>query len=219
MKKITLVILFLLFSIQSFAQLQDSLLYGFRLGITAHPNFGFMRAADGNSNGATLGFTYGLIGDFNFAERLSFSTGLTISSINGKTTERNANFPESDPTAIYDLKYMMRYIEIPISVKFKTDKIGKLKWYGQLGLSNDFKIRARQDIRMGNKLIADQINSGAWTRFYRVGWILGGGLEYDVIDHTSLLLGLSLNKGFTNISTGKSKVKNNTVGIHLGLLF
>lgn len=219
MKKTVIAVLLILLSNLLYAQQNNAPYYGFRLGLTAHPNFGFMRATEGKSNGASLGFAYGVMGDFNFAENYSFSTGLTITTMNGKTTERNANFASSNPSSVYDLKYKMRYLELPLSFKFKTDKVGNLKWYGQLGLSNDFKIGAKQDAKLGKIVVADNIDASDWTRFYRAGLIVGGGLEYDIVDQTTLMLGLSLNNGLSNISTGEAKVKNHYVAIQLGVFF
>ena len=103
--------------------------------------------------------------------------------------------------------------------KLKTNKIGDVRWYGQFGLSNDFKIGARQDASVGNNMIADDVNSSDWTRFYRAGLIIGGGAEYDIDEKTSIMAGLSLNNGFTNISTNKNSVRNHYVGINIGVFF
>ena len=83
MKKTLIAIACLIFAVTANAQEIN----GFRLGLTAHPTFGFIKAEGGKGNGTNLGFSYGLLGDFNFAENYSFATGLTITTINGKSTE------------------------------------------------------------------------------------------------------------------------------------
>lgn len=223
MKKTLTAILFLFFTIHTYAQQGNAPYYGFRLGLTAHPNFGFIKAENGKGNGVNLGFAYGLMADFNFAENYSFSTGLTITTINGKSTEINAlpyhAMVSSSAPVGYDLKYKMQYIELPLTLKLKTDHIGNIRWYGQFGLSNDFRIGAKQDAKANGVEVADGVNSKDWTRFYRAGIIVGGGAEFDIDGKTSLMMGLTFNNGFTNISTGKNSIRNHFVGLNVGVFF
>ncbi|MDB5019400.1 MAG: hypothetical protein JWQ28_527 [Pedobacter sp.] len=223
MKKLFVALLFLSLTSPLFAQ-QAALPYDFRLGLTAHPTFGWIKAENGKGNGLGLGFSYGLIGDFDFAENYSFSTGLTVTTINGKSTEINPP-PYYDPAintpTAYNIRYKLQYIEVPLTVKLKTAKIGTVRWYGQFGLSNDFNIAARQDVeQVGGVQIADDVNAKDLINFYRAGLILGGGGEFDVAPHTSLTLGLTFNNGFTNISdTDNGTVKNHYLGLNFGVFF
>lgn len=223
MKKIVIRILFLFFTSQVHAQMNTVRNYGFRLGLTAYPTFGIISPDEGKSKGTNLGFAYGLMGDFNFAENYSFNTGLTITTINGKSTEINtmpyhAIFSSTAPVA-YNLKYKMQYVEIPLVLKLKTSKIDEMKWFGQFGLSNGFKIKARQDAETATAVVADNRNSADWTRFYRAGLVIGGGCEWDLGAHTSLIAGLSFNNGLTNITTSKNTVRNHFVSLNLGVFF
>lgn len=223
MKKIYLIILALFLTGNLFAQQPGSPYYGFRLGLTAHPTLGWVKPETGKNNGLTLGFSYGLMGDFNFAENYSFSTGLTITTINGRSTEINPRpfytGNGADPV-VYDLKYRLQYIELPLTVKLKTNKIGPLKWYGQFGLSNDFNIGAKQNAELAGKEVGHGQNISDYTRFYRAGLIIGAGGEYDLDNRTSLVIGLTLNNGFTNITSDRNRrVKNHYVGINFGVFF
>jgi len=224
MKQILTGILLTLLTSTAFAQQGPEPYYGFRLGLTAHPTFGWAKPQNGKGDGFSLGFAYGLLADFNFAENYSFSTGLTITSINGKTTEINprpyydaAAYP--NPTA-YNLKYKMQYIEVPLTVKLKTEKIGDVRWYGQFGLSNDFNISARQDVSVAGKSIVQDDHIGKDTNFYRAGLIIGAGLEYDVAKSTSVTTGLTFNNGFTDISSAPGRsTRNHYVSLNFGVFF
>ena len=224
MKHLLTGLLFLLITSTAIAQNGTEPYYGFRLGLTAHPTIGWAKPETGTSNGVNLGFSYGLLADFNFAENYSFSTGLTITSINGKTTEINPSpyhdaLSNPNPTA-YELKYMLQYVEIPLTLKLKTDKIGLVRWYGQFGLSNDFNIGAKQNVSVNNRRIVDGQHIKKDINFYRAGLIIGGGLEYDIAGNTSITTGLTFNNGFTDISDDKSRsVKNHFVGINFGVFF
>ena len=222
MKHIFTGLLLLILTSSAFAQYNQRPNYGFRLGLTASPTIGWAKPETGKSNGINLGFSYGLLADFNFAENYSFSTGLTITTINGKTTEINPSpyaVGVTEPTA-YDLKYMLQYVEIPLTLKLKTDKVEGMRWYGQFGLSNDFNIGARQDVELNGKSVAKDIGVKKDINFYRAGLIIGGGVEYDVARSTSVAAGLTFNNGFTDISDDKNRsVRNHYLGITLGVFF
>lgn len=220
MKKILAILITVIFSTQIYAQ-QSSFYHGFRLGLTAHPTLGYVKPKTGKSNGVNLGFSYGLMGDFNFASNYSFSTGLTITTINGKGTEINPPHYHEAGNAnktSYDIKYMMQYIEIPLTIKLKTDQFGEIRWYGQFGLSTNFAIGSKQDASSAGTILANGVDASSWTNFFRAGMIIGGGLEYDLNQRTSLVFGASLNNGFTNIATG-ANVRNHYVGINAGVFF
>ena len=221
MKKLTIAILFLLFTGQLFAQNARYGNYGFKLGLTAHPNFGFIKVENGKGNGVSLGFSYGLIGDFNFAENYSFTTGLTVTTINGKSTELTPAFtiPGSVAPNGYDIKYKMQYLEVPLTIKLKTTEVNGVKWYGQFGLSNDFRLGSKLDIANGSTTISNNIDGGDYTNFYRAGMIIGGGGEFSIASKTSLMAGLTYNNGFTNLTSGDNKVRNHYVGLSFGVFF
>ncbi|RZL49979.1 MAG: PorT family protein [Pedobacter sp.] len=222
MKKLAFAILALLFATNINAQQTAGIDYGFRLGLTAHPTFGFIKVDGGKGNGVNLGFSYGLIGDFNFAENYSFSTGVTITTINGKSTEIDPSHymaPGAAPSTAYDIKYKMQYIEVPLTIKLKTSEMNGVRWFGQFGLSNDIRIGAKQDAKVGNTILADDVNASDWTRFYRAGLIIGAGGEFNVGDKTSLMAGVTFNNGFTNITENNYTVKNHFVALNFGVFF
>lgn len=222
MKKLLTVFVLTLLASRLFAQAPPGPYYGFRLGLTAHPTLGWVKPEVGKSDGVALGFSYGLLADFNFAENYSFATGLTITTINGKSTEVNIPpyYDGSNSQTAYSLRYKLQYIEIPLTVKLKTDKMGDIRWYGQFGLSNGFNIGAKQDADFVGKKVAENQSISKYTNFYRAGLIVGAGGEYDIADHTSLTIGLTLNNGFTNIASDKNRsVKNHYLGINVGVFF
>lgn len=217
MKKILLALLLIIANTQVFAQV--------RLGLTAHPNFGFMKVENGKGNGISTGFSYGLMSDFEFAENYSFATGLTVTTINGKGSVLNYSpyhLLSSSPTgnaAEYDVKFKMQYIEIPLSVKLKTDENDGMKWYGQFGLTADIRIGARQDVKSGNTVLADDTKATDLTKFLRAGMIIGGGMEYRLSGKTSLLTGLTYNNGLTNIAKNNESIRNHYVALNIGVFF
>ncbi len=217
MKKTLLAFLFSFGSISLFAQDASQV----RLGLTAHPTFGFLKVENGKGNGLSTGFTYGLMSDFEFAENYCFATGLTVTTINGTATILNYQPYHSIATtnAEYDVKFKMQYLEIPLSIKLKTDETNEIKWFGQFGLTTNFRIGAKQDVERGNTPLADDVKATEVTKFFRAGMIIGGGAEYRLSGKTSLVGGLTYNNGLTNIAKNDQTVKNHYVGLNLGVFF
>nr|WP_068891871.1 porin family protein [Pedobacter panaciterrae] len=203
-----------------FAQDSSSPYYGFRLGLTAHPTIGWVKPQVGKSNGVALGFSYGLMGDFNFAENYSFATGLTITTINGKSTQIRSTQTTPATQTPYELKYKLQYIEVPLTVKLKTVKINDIRWYGQFGLSNDFNIGAKQDADVAGKSVYRDESISKSIKLYRAGLILGAGAEFDLRGNASIAAGLTYNNGFTNITTDKNNnIRNHYLGLNFGVFF
>lgn len=224
MKRISTILILSLLSFGAWAQNSPLTSYGFRLGLTATPTFGWIKPEQGKTNGVALGFSYGLIGDFNFAPNYSFSTALTITSINGKSTEANVlpYYGTSSSTApkAYDLKYKLQYIDLPLTVKLKTIKEEGKRWYGQFGLSNSFNISAKQDAVTNGTVVGDNLNVSDNIKLYRAGLIIGGGGEFDISGNTSIVAGLTFNNGFTNIVSDKGRnVKNHYLALNFGVFF
>jgi len=222
MKKILTGLFLLILTSSAFAQNGTERDYGFRLGLTAYPTIGWVKPETGKSNGANLGFAYGMLGDFDFARNYSFSTGLTITTINGKSTEINPSryaAANADP-APYNLKYMLQYVEIPLTLKLRTEQIGYVRWYGQFGLSNDFNIGAKQNAELNGRSLGEDVSIKKDINFYRAGLIIGGGVEYNIARGSSITTGLTYNNGFTDISSDNNKsVRNHYLGINLGIFF
>ncbi|WP_316801914.1 porin family protein [Pedobacter nototheniae] len=227
MKRIGTILILSFLSFGAWAQNSPLTSYGFRLGLTATPTIGWIKPEQGKTDGVALGFSYGLIGDFNFAPNYSFSTALTITSVNGKSTEVDpSNIIRAVPNGVgpnvpvaYDLKYKLQYLDLPLTIKLKTIKADGKRWYGQFGLSNSFLLNAKQDAVTSNTKI-DGMNIYDYSKFYRAGLIIGGGGEFDISGNTSIVAGLTFNNGFTNIVTDKARnVKNHYLALNFGVFF
>ncbi len=209
MKKILFSTLFLLSSLLVFSQ--DESHIGFKLGLTAHPTFGWMKSdVQGVENdGLRAGFSYGLLGDFNFAENYAFSTALKLTTINGQTTENGS-------TAVYKLQYM----EIPALIKLSTNTVNDIRFFGQFGLGNAFKVGAKQDIKSGSGIVTqDNLDISDKINFYRASLVLAGGAEFNLNGKTKLMGGLTFDNGFTDIIDGSGKLKNSYLGLNIGVFF
>ena len=218
MKKTLLVLSLSLITFLGFGQ-NDSAL---KLALMAHPNIGFIKAENGKGGGQSLGFIYGLASDFEFSDNYSFSTGLLVTTVNGRSSIINF-YPYHDTSsgtpAFYDVKYMMQYLEIPLALKLKTDEVGDLSWYGKFGFTADLRLGAKQTVESGGNLLAEKVKASNNTRFFRAGLLIGAGAKYKIFGNTSLTGGLSYNNGMSDIAKKGSKVKNHFINIDFGIVF
>src|SRR5690606_13751728 len=107
MKKLSIVFLMLFFSATLAAQ-KD-----FQLGLQFSPTIGWIKPdVEGvEYSGTKIGFTGGLVGDFNISDNYAFSTGIFITNTGGKLTN---TYPDSifstEVKAHQDIR--LKYIEI-----------------------------------------------------------------------------------------------------------
>jgi hypothetical protein len=157
------------------------------------------------------GFAYGVLADLPFSDNYYFSTALTVSTLNAKATEPGVS------TSIYKLQYL----EVPLTLKLKSDLMEGKRFYGQFGLNTGINIGSKQDIMFTNSATQDQKNTdiGDQINIFRAGLILGGGAEWKMGENMNLLTGLSYSNGFSDIFDGEAKAKNSYIALNLGIFF
>ncbi len=181
----------------------------FRLGLSVNPNIGWYRYNDDSYEaGSKMGFSYGLLADLGFAKNYYFSTGLLINSISSKATYP-ADATKSGPRDLIRLQY----VDIPLTVKLKSEENDLGRFYGQFGFTTGFKVSGKEKFEGSTK--KEDIDG---DDLFRLGLQLGGGAEWRLSDNLSLLTGLSFNNGFTRaIKDGKPKTS--FVALNVGVFF
>jgi hypothetical protein len=218
MKKLVFGLFFICTSVLLFAQSGDTF-RGFKLGIAAHPTFGYLKINGENinvkSDGLRAGFSYGLLGDFAFADNYTFSTGLLMTTVNGQSVTKNGA-PEIKSI------YKLQYIEIPLKLKLFTNQQNDMRFYGEVGLGNGINVGARSDIKLSDNSIPEQtnVNISSTIAAYRGSIIIGGGAEFAISGKTKASAGLAFNNGFTNIQNmGGVTTRNSYLGLNLAVFF
>jgi opacity protein-like surface antigen len=221
---------FILILITTTAFCQEPVQQGVHFGLKASPSLAWLRSDTKgyDSDGSRVGFIYGLITEFNFASRYAFATGIDIAYRGGKFKTVQE---KTDTTTSITSTYNLQYLEIPITLKLKTNEIGSVTYYMQIGLAPGFNIRARQSYDGTMQVkdpagvihntpvsdekidIMDDINS------LNVSMILGAGLEYTLSGNTVLLGGIQFSNGFTDVFDNDAKVNSNYLALTLGVLF
>lgn len=223
MKKIILFSLISFLSITSFAQ-------GIRMGLTASPQFSWMHSDDANvsTDGMQMGFNFGLMTDFFFAERYSFSTGVTINNTGGKLKyadsldfNSNGEIHRLNPGAT--VKYKIQYIDIPMSFRMESNQIGYFAYYTQFGITNHFRVGASADIdsetvRLDGAGCKDEVS------LYNMGYNIGIGVDYYFSENTAVTFGILYTNGFLDATSNTDPAVNDNVSLRsitlkLGVLF
>lgn len=214
MKKFLLLIAIIVF-VSGNAIAQD-----LRLGFAITPNVSWFKSDNNNvDTKSKIGFGYGLIADFAFADRYAFSTGLNIMHTGGKFE----TFVDNQQLA--STKINMQYIEIPATLKLITNEMGYFKFYGQLGLTPAVAIRTRYSVDYTDSSIPSIDNEKAKdvTKILNLGMTIGAGTQYAVSEDIDILAGLYFNNGFINalkkVEGDDSKTTLSYLGLKLGVMF
>jgi hypothetical protein len=241
MKKILLTIILSSFIFTAWSQ------SNFKLGLRASPNIGWSNPSsnEAESLGSKLGYSFGLFGDFHFADNYAFHTGLYLTTFGGQI-----KYPSS--AEVFDVNgstnlgkteanFSANYIEIPLALKLKTNEIGYITYYGLFGTSLAINYDAKADLSYtsengGLNYTNNDADFSDNINLFRAGLLVGLGLEYNVSGNTALVFGVHYNNGFTNIfdekisrvdSNGNAilnesqdlKGQNNFISFEIGVMF
>ena len=203
MKKLILSLLICLFTATTFAQDDRP----FRIGFAILPSASTIKPEGEifTKSSGKFGFAYGLLAEFNFgAGNYAFASGLLVNSLGG--TIRNDNYHDGDTSVTkfgqVEEKYALQYIQIPLTLKLKTNEIGYLTYFGQFGLDLGFKIKSKADITGTYDLGAvndTDVNVSDDIQPLRSALNVGAGFEYNISGDTYLVTSFIWNNGLTNV--------------------
>jgi hypothetical protein len=223
MKKI-FVLISLLFFVISDINAQDEQKLHF--GLKAAPTLAWITSDTKGfeSSGTKLGFSYGLITEFNFSTHYAFATGIDVTYRGGKS---KYSFNHDSTTIVSESTFNLEYIEIPITLKLKTTEIGYLTYFLQFGVAPGINIRSKADIKTtvqtgSNTTTAseDAVDIKDDVNNFNLSMIIGGGIEYTLSGSTVLLVGITFNNGFLDILDASDvKANSDYLGLTVGVLF
>lgn len=211
----------------------------FRFGMKFSGNLSWIKSSSNNieRNGVGFGYSYGLMGDFNFQENYALSTELLISQFAGSITHIDSLVYEGKGYNNVGYEYNFQYLQIPVSLKLRTKEIGYMTYWVQFGLSPGVLLGARADVtggpeewgeRANNIRVNDKSNDEFQFAdfddkvfFMRLPLIIGAGIEYSLAGNASLYLGFRVNNGFTNVFVADeaTSARNNLVSLSTGVFF
>ena len=205
-KKLLLVIVCFIFTLNTL-NAQDQ---KFQFGLKVSPTLAWMKPdTKGISrDGAKLGFSYGIVADYNFQPNYTFVTGLQV-------TYRGGGVKSGSYTERWNLKY----VELPVAIKLKTKSFDKFRYFAQLGLVPGYNISTKLSTPAESDIDAHKD-----LRAFNLSMSIAAGAEYSLSGPTKLFGSLEFNNGFVDIVKGGEhtadyKAVTNFVALNIGVLF
>ncbi len=211
-KKVVITIVSILLISQSFAQVKP-----FRFGFKVAPNIAWIvpDTKEYKADGSVLGFSWGFLADITLADNYFIKTGFSMDYLNGKLTFPYVKTINSEPdTGQMNRKYNLRYLQVPLIIKMRTNQFNKIAYYGEIGFGTSFNIRARsQDAFVynnGQSTLNSEEDISDEVAFLQESLIIGAGAEYFIDESTSILVGISFDNGLTNVLKGENTADPNS---------
>ncbi len=177
-------------------------------------------------DGSGFGVNYGLMADIQFSDsRGAFATGLEVQHASSSLLYKDAGkglYRDEAVGAEQSYKLKLQYLQIPLSVKLKSNENNGFRWWGQFGTYMGALIGSRLDYSYGNTS-EENINAMNKTNKLNMGLLVGAGGEYRLAQKTDLYFGVGFENGFTDITKNKDwkddKVALNRWALRLGVFF
>lgn len=218
MKKI-LIAAFVLFSLT--LQAQSNL----RLGAHFEPIVSWFspKSASIEKDGARPGYSGGLSVEYYFSPNYALASGLSLTSLGGNLLYRNETTITrgGGSDVILDpgttVAYTLSYLSIPATLKMKTNQIGFVSYFAQLGFYPLINIGSRAkstDHKLQKDNVSEEINA------LSLSYGFGGGVEYNIGGQTAIEVGVFFNNGFTDIlSQQDHRAALNYLTLRAGIMF
>jgi hypothetical protein len=188
-----------------------------------------------NGNGSLTGFKLGLIIEKRMNENYSFSSGIgfhfnaggkLLYDLRGNHWKNSAGdaAPKFMVTDTFsggtELKYNLRYVEIPLGLRLRTNEYGMLRYFAEPFVNVGFKSQANGTIANSQYKSAtggytanfdqEKLNISSDVTWINMSWGIGFGTEYSLSASNTLIVGLYYQQGFIDVTddTGSKLYSN-----------
>jgi hypothetical protein len=182
-----------------------------RLGLKFNPIVSYARitdedkkSIDGLEKSSKLGFSGGLMMDFNFSERAAFHTGLLIIK-----KGYNYSYPfsvtsnDSIPVTTTETRTIntnVTTVEIPLALKMRSGDIAEgLRVRGLFGGQLGLNVSSKTITDIGGVTQEDRKTSNYYQPL-SIDFLVGAGVEYDIETVGTIDVGLSYHNGLTRFN-------------------
>lgn len=231
---------------QDLAPVGRVLQFGFR--VSPNVTWAKIKSGPAKREGTGLGFSYGLEANYKFGPNYFLCMEAIITSMKNSISLKDSFYQGDGSVGSYysDIKqtYKFQYVQIPITMKMKTNTINGTRYFFQAGVAPSVLISRNVKVSANKSLL----NDGEWFSpnasdydigdfqldpnnsntksfdnkigVFRVPLVLGAGVEYDLSGNTAFTAGIRWDNGFTDIFRDKNTVGiNNYLGLSVGILF
>jgi hypothetical protein len=217
-------IFFLVFSLPQMVKSQQRI--GF--GIHADPVISWFSPdiSQVKGNGARAGFNFGLTYNKYFAPNYAFSAGIDLLSAGGRlissdTTVMTLSGVKATVLPGKPVTYRLQYLAFPVGLKLKTNQIGYVCFFSDLGLVPKIVVSRKLDIP--SLSLSDQ-NASDELNMFNLSYHVTAGVEYSLGGTTALVFGLDFDNNFLDITKENGnqradKVSQKLLSFRLGVNF
>jgi hypothetical protein len=176
-----------------------------------------------SSNGGVVGFNIGFTADKYFADRYAIFTGVSIDNLGGNLKYNAAGYKLVTTDNTYTLaqgsnvKFKAQYLNIPLGLKFKTNEIGYLTIFAQVGVSGSIRLKASAWEDLNN------VDKETVTKEFQPvfgSYQIGAGIEYSLGGSSCLQTGILYTNGITEAyDAGYGKIVLGSLSLRVGIVF
>lgn len=198
MKRILLTLsIVILMTINGFAQYKP-----FQFGLSIAPSVSMTKSNCDIIDDCVskLSYNFGFKGNFYFVENYGFSTGFNLLNLRGGYSfkdKKNGDISSS---------IKCQYLEIPLTMMMRTEKIGKARIVGNIGYGMGFRLNSVQENTNAKGNIVEMDNQ---FRLLRHAFIVKLGAEFNVYKSSCLSVFLAYNNNFSNIYKKDNPLEHN----------
>ncbi|MGE0562107.1 MAG: porin family protein [Flavobacteriales bacterium] len=185
----------------------------FRLGLHFSPNVSWLglNTAGYEKDGARIGFAYGISTEFFLAKNYLFSTGFSINNIGGNLKYEGV-YDNAGVVSASEIKQNIKinYIDIPLTLKLRTNEIGYMTYYGNFGFVAGIRYNSKTDYEYLdlNSIKKTDVDNTSNISLFNMNLIVGGGAEYNLSGNTNIMFGVTYHNGFVNVMKDKAHQLN-----------
>lgn len=199
----------------------------FRFGAYLAPNISYMKPTtdksdDGNHDvenaGSKVGFTYGLMMEYWFADNYGFVSGLQMNMAKGNILTNHTSPNTPDAVRKSDIQYSLNYLEIPLNLKMRTDPIENFTFFGQAGFTLGINVakKINYDITVNDNAGTamspftgqnEKLKGMVAISPVLLSMNIGVGAEYPINNNLAGYFGFFFNNGFLPDVTNPSQYK------------
>jgi hypothetical protein len=194
------------------------------------------------SNGSRINAAYGLILEYYFTENYALGTELSIQYFGTNQNIKKEKYTSVDYRGVsypnvsnLNFDYRLRYFQIPLILKMRTNEIGHLRYYGEFGFNAGILTLARADMSTTG-LNIDEVNvnepdaDDAYTinpvaysddvNVFKAGLVIGAGIQHNFIGNSLLQVGLRYEDGLVGYMNDDRLMSYlNYLALNIGVLF
>lgn len=256
MKKQLTLSLCLLLTMAGYAQL-DTTNKKFHLGLLGSAGIGWLSPESKNlqGGGVKAGIAFGIYGDFYFAKNYALSVEVNHTTQGYKTIADSICITIDPVTQEFkkygnvEINYRIRAFQLPISLKLRTNEIGFMRYFGQLGIAPTFSYKSifadfdqnifpktddntdrevnenKDDFDFADQNKISNANQASFLEEdnmsgFRMPLIIGGGAEWTISGNTAMTFGIRYEYGLVNVMKAEeTTARPNALNFLVGVRF